>query len=314
MPALIVAFLVSCTGPAQPDDSTIQALDMRVDFTTDHANTIRFDSPDYVVPPYTDQTMCAFDTYDGDEAAITWAGFYQNMDFGHHVVLMASTADPDKWPDGTVADCTETDAEIMTEARPFLFAGDLTGGLLPEMVLPEGMAVKMKAGTRFVIQSHHINTTADSILVNDAVFLELVEVEEVETFAAPWVHVQTDFEVPPGETLAIEVTCAFDDDVYLLSLLGHLHEWGKSYSVDYNKADGSVERVYEIPEWDLEYRDAPPINVYEPGEFQVKAKESFTTVCEWSNTTDEPLGFPVEMCATVGFAYPQTVALVCEPD
>ena len=305
--------LLSCTG-ADPIDSSFDGVDMRIEHATERDNTIRFDSPDYIVPAYTDQTLCYFDTYAGDETGIIWGGFFQNMDVGHHVVLMASTADPDAWPDGTVQDCTETDADIMTEARPFLFAGDLTGALQPEMVLPDGMAVKMKAGTRFVIQSHHINTTADDILVNDTVFLQLQDVATVETWTAPWVHVQTQFEVPPHDSLEITVTCSFDDDVYLLSLLGHLHEWGSRYAVDYNKADGSTERVYDIPQWDLQYRDAPPINVYAPGEFQVKAGESFTTTCAWENDTDEPLGFPVEMCATVGFAYPQTVALVCEPD
>jgi len=305
--------LLACAG-TPPDDTHFDGVDLRIDHQTDRDNTIRFDSPDYVVPPYADQTMCTFATYEGEEAAIRWAGFFQNLEVGHHVVLMASTADPDEWPDGAVANCTETDADIMTEARPFLFAGDLSGGLQPEMVLPEAMAVKLKSGTRFVVQSHHINTTGEPILVNDTVFLQLDDVDAVETWTAPWVHVQTDFEIPPQESLEIEVTCAFDDDVHVLSLLGHLHEWGTTYAVDYNKEDGTTERIYDIPQWDVQYRDAPPINVYQPGEFPVKAGESFTTTCAWTNDTDEPLGFPVEMCATVGFAYPQTVALVCEPD
>ncbi|HHO52124.1 MAG TPA: hypothetical protein ENK18_14930 [Deltaproteobacteria bacterium] len=302
---------VTLTGSSS---TQAEAVDHTIEWTTDRPGAVAFLSPIYTVPPYTDQTMCYFDTYDGEEAAVFWAGFYQNLDFGHHVVLMSSEADEDDWPDGTIADCTETSAEIMVDARPFLFASDLTGALQPEMNLPEGMAVKLKEGTRFVIQSHHINTTGDPILVNDAVFLETRDVSEVETFAAPWVHTETDLEIPPGESLSLEVDCAFDEDVTLLSLLGHLHEWGTSYAVDHHRADGSVERLYDIPEWDVQYRDAPPINTYEADPFPVAAGERFVTTCSWYNDTDEPLTFPYEMCATVGFAYPLTVPIICEPD
>ena len=138
--------------------------------------------------------------------------------------------------------------------------------------------------------------------------------EEVETFAAPWVHTETDFVIPPGEEMSLELSCAFEEDVHLLSLLGHLHEWGTGYSVVYNREDGSSENIYDIPTWDVLFRDAPPTNLWEPGEFPVKAGESFTTTCSWHNDTDEPLTFPYEMCATVGFAYPLTVSMICEPD
>ena len=245
-------------------------------------------------------------------SASSGAGFYQNLNFGHHVVLMASTADEDDWPDGTIANCTETDADIMVDARPFLFAGDLTGALQPEMNLPEGMAVKLKANQRFVIQSHHINTTDKPILVNDAVFLDPKPVAEVETWAAPWVHTQTDLNIPPGEHTEI-VDCTFDTDVNLLSMLGHLHEWGSAYKVEQIDGDGTATTLYDIPEWDVEYRDAPPVETYGVGNFPVTAGDTFRTTCSWNNDTDEPLGFPHEMCATVGFAYPLVAPIICEP-
>lgn len=297
------------------DDPGKKVLDQRVEWTTDRENTIAFFTPDYEVPPYTDQTMCVFDTYEGGEVAIPWAGFYQNLEWGHHVVLMASEADEDDWPDGTIANCTDANADIMIDSRPFLFAADLSGNLQPEMVLPEGMAVKLNAGERFVIQSHHINTTDKPILVNDAVFLQTEPIDVVETWAAPWVHTQTDFSIAPGETRSEVVDCTFDQDVTLLSLLGHMHEWGVSYAVDHFPATTptSAQRIYDIPSWDVAFRDAPPIETYAMGQFPVAAGDRFVTTCTWENTTDAPLEFPHEMCATVGFAYPLLTPVICEP-
>jgi hypothetical protein len=301
--------LLSACG-ADPD--AVEPVDETIVWETDRENTIRFDSPVYEVPPYADQTMCVFGSYDGGDVGITWAGFYQNMNYGHHVVLMASEADEDEWPDGTVADCTKTDAAIMVDARPFLFAADLVDGSAPEMILPDGMGVKLKERTRFVIQSHHINPTDQPILVNDTVFLQITDVDTVETWTAPWVHTETDMVIEPGADATAEVTCTFDEDVYLLSLLGHLHEWGTAYEVDHHKLDGAIDRVYEVPQWDVAYRDAPPITFYQPGERLIRAGESFTTRCSWHNDTPDPLTFPTEMCATVGFAYPLVVPIICE--
>ena len=310
---LVLTAISACTADVALDEGdTFDGVDATIEWTTDRNNVVAFHTPEYDIPPYTDQTLCYFDTYSGEEAGVFWAGFYQNVAYGHHVVLMSSSADEDDWPDGTIADCTTTDATIMTEARPFLFASDVTGERQPEMLLPEGMAVKLNAGERFVIQSHHINTTDTSIRVNDAVFLQTGAIDTVDTFAAPWVHTQTDLNLPIGHSVEV-VDCAFDQDLTLLSMLGHLHEWGSAYAIDHVDLDGVSNRVYDIPEWSVEFRDAPPVNVYEMGEFEVKAGERLVTTCEWENDTDGPLGFPHEMCATVGFAYPLAVTVICEP-
>ncbi len=70
---------------------------------------------------------------------------------------------------------------------------------------------------------------------------------------------------------------------------------------------------YKLRVGDVQFRDAPPINTYEVGAFPVAAGERFATTCSWHNDTDAPLTFPTEMCATVGFAYPLTVPIVCDP-
>jgi hypothetical protein len=316
MPRVLVflSFLSFLSFACQPGmEDSPEVFDATVDWTTDVPDAIAVQTGVYEIPPYTEQMLCAFATYSGDDVGIVRAEFYQNQSFGHHVLLMQSEADEDDWPDGTVADCTDSNPDIMVDSRPFLFAQDVEEGSAPLMTLPEGLAVELEAGTRFVIQSHYMNTTPQAIQVNDAVFLEPTDPDLVETWAAPWVHAQTDFLIPAGDALSLEVECTFDRDVYLLSLFGHMHQWGTSYSVDHLKVDESVERIYDIPEWYERYRYPPPIQAFELYSFPLKTGEHFVTTCAWHNDTDEDLVFPFEMCATVGFAYPLTATLICQP-
>lgn len=120
----------------------------------------------------------------------------------------------------------------------------------------------------------------------------------------------------PLRKASIDFTCEFEADLSVLFMGGDMHEYGKSFSVDWNKSNADVERVYDIPEWDVWMRDAPPYEEYGVGVFDVTAGESFTTTCNWHNTGDSSVNFPSEMCATFGMAYPAEYPMICvvEPD
>ena len=88
-------------------------------------------------------------------------------------------------------------------------------------------------------------------------------------------------------------------------------EVGGRTGCEFFEEDGNF--IYEIAQWEPEYRDRPPVNEYEDGEFTVQAGDTFTTSCTWDNTTEAPLGFPEEMCVTFGFAYESKLPLICAP-
>ena len=308
MPFLL---LLACQ-PENPSDSAepaVQPADMRETYPETDADLL-LEPADIVVEPYTDQQVCWFTTYTGPDVGIYDGVFRQSQAFGHHVIVMRTNADEDDFPDGTAMDCEDGE---MTDMEPFVLPSEVEAVGLTYLELPGGMANKLKSGERLLVQSHHINTTGEPVLVNDRIELFTMPVDEVETFVAPLAHTSTNLAVQPGEHTR-QVTCEFEDDHNFLYVLGHMHEWGASFSIDYNKEDGSTERIYEIADWDILYRDLPPITRYADGEFQVKAGESFTTTCTWLNDTEEVLGFPEEMCVTTAMVYPATVALVCDED
>lgn len=316
--ALVVFFLAGCHR-GDTDDSRgdgLDALDLRREFPAAPENGLQYLSPDLVIPAYTEKEFCTFFTYEGPTMGMDFQGMYQS-EYGHHATLNGTNADPEEYPDGAVMDCTEPDSLPMTNLDPLFIGGTAVefsvGDHDAELGLPDGMAVRLPEGQRVILQSHYVNTSPDDILVADAVNVGLVPEDEVETWVGAFVHTNTTFSLPPGESTTITVECTWEDELNLLFLTGHLHEWGSAIKVEHIRGD-VTETVYDVPAWDPLYRDAPPYNVYDEGEYTVQPGDVFRTTCTWFNDLDQALDFPSEMCATAMMAYPSKVPLVCEPD
>lgn len=303
-------FLLALACTKTPDDTAPPVVDLREEYPAPPEGGLSFATPDFEIPPLSERQMCYLTTYTGPTVGVNAGNFMQNEDFGHHVLIMVSNEDEDDYPDGSSWDCTATEDLRMENLEPILFTQRREGADF-DMELPENMAVKLREGSRILMQSHYLNTSENPILVNDQINLVVLPEAEVETWAAPWAHTKTNLSIPPGE-YSQEITCTFEQDTYLLNTSGHMHEWGVNFTLDMHKLDGSTERIYEIPEWDIQYRDVPPQDFYEPGAMLVRAGESFTSTCTWFNDTDSNLDFPHEMCAAAGMAYPTVVPIICD--
>jgi hypothetical protein len=316
--ALTTLMLIGCTSDGQgdpaPKDSDTEAVDLRREFPDAPEGGIQLLTPDYTIEAFSEAQFCWFTRWDGGDIGINYQATYQS-DNGHHVVLLKTLADEDDFPDDAVFDCSDKDTLPMTDMEPIIFGrGIESAGTDNESTLElgEGMAVNLNEGTRMIVQSHYVNPTPDAILVKDAINLGLIPEDQVEIWAAPFAHTVLDFEIPAGEIATIEFDCTWEDDATVLFLGGHMHDWGKAFSLDWTSGD-TTERIYEVEEWNVEYRDRPPIHEYGDGDFTVAAGDVFSTSCTWDNTTDHTLGFPEEMCVTFGFAYESKLPLICAP-
>lgn len=308
---MILALLLACAGNdpgTDPDD----AVDLRLteaDLPELSAGQFAWWGPDTVVEPYQDVMSCVFGTYEGEDVGLTEFAVYQSP-YGHHLQLMGTTLSPVDAADEAVLDCTETSSLAMSDLEPLMLPTS-TNYSSVDFDLPDGMAVKLDHGQRYVLQSHWINTDDEPVRLQDAAIFTTVPVEAVETWAAPLVANHTTFEIPPGESASLSFDCAYDQDFNILALLGHMHEHGKSFATEVVDPQGDVERVYEIPEWEASYRDAAPQDWYEAGELVLRAGDTLRTHCEWFNDTDTVLDFPAEMCVTVTVAYPSLTPVIC---
>ncbi len=322
----LAALLAGCSTEEANDkvgDSgagEVDAVDLRRSFpdppSDGSTEMLVYEPPDYIIPAYAEKQFCWFGTYDGPEVGIVYNAMYQAPS-GHHVVMLTTSADPDVYPDGEVFDCTEAGSFPMEDMDPnFIGSGELQeteDGSQGEFWLPDGMGAVLKPGQRYVIQSHYVNYQGDDILVNDRMVYGVKPAAEIQTWAAPVIHVATDLSIPAGQEHSTSFECEFEDDYNVLFLGGHMHEYGTRFSLDHIKEDGSEEVLYDIPVWDPVMRDAPPFNDYLDAPLAVKAGESWRTNCTWFNTEDHALGFPSEMCVTFAMAYPARVAVTCDP-
>ena len=320
---LMTMMLTACTGqddPGQDADSGTgaDALDLRRDFPdppASDAEMLIFEPPAYTIPAFGEKQFCWFGTYEGPEVGIVYNAMYQAPS-GHHVVMLTTTADPDVYPDDEVFDCTEQDALPMTDMDPnFIGSGELVqtdAGPQGEFWLPDGMGAVMKPGTRYVIQSHYVNYEPEDILVNDRMVYGVLPADQIETWAAPVINVKSDMSIPPGQEYSMSFECEFEEDINILFLGGHMHEYGTQFSLDHIKGDGTEETLYDIPVWDPYMRDAPPFNRYLDDPLELEAGDRWRTNCTWFNTEDHELAFPSEMCVTFAMAFPARVTITCD--
>ena len=284
-------------------------LDLRREFPDAPDGGIEIRAPYIEVPPYSQAFWCYWGTYTGPDVGVTYFAPLQSEGYDHHNILREVTEDGEE--DGLMEICPASDD--MYDFAPLIEATGVEPA--PDVVnwleMPDGVAMKLRKNQKWVLDMHYINPTGCTLLVNNAVNIGTLPEDDVEQWAAPLRMDAGIVELPPQQDTTIEFDCEWPMDLTVLSVGSHMHGYGTHYTVDHLKEDGSTDRIYEVDPWDPEYRDFPVIRSYEDGGLEVKAGESFRTSCNWSNTTDEVIGFPDEMCTTMIAAYPLDDAMTC---
>lgn len=143
-------------------------------------------------------------------------------------------------------------------------AMDSTGGFgqmlaiyapgMPPWVYPEGTAMHVKAGSRFVFQMHYTpNGTAQRD--QSYVGLKLAPAESVRRKARYGMALNVAIEIPPhAEDYPITSMSKFRRDTLLLSLFPHMHYRGKSFRFVAEYPDGSSEILLDVPRYDFNWQ------------------------------------------------------------
>lgn len=246
-------------------------------------------------PPGGDKQICHYLEPTTEELWVKAFDSFQGK-FGHHLIIFKAriTESP-----GTIRDCTS--AEDMIRLSPII--SSIQFGLER---FPEGMAIRVPAGTQIVLQQHYVNTAEKPIRVRDVAYMETVPAEEVEIPAGFFGISDIDFELAPqaDDVQKVAFECEVPRDMKLLLAGPHMHEWGTDFVAEMGPVD-AMEEVIRIDEWESWMRDEPPVTKWSMEEpFELKAGDMMRTVCNFRNTTNKKLIFPEEMCSTYGYYYP----------
>lgn len=302
---------VAGENPASESVTTTEAvLDYRTDPGEPPANGFQLKMPAAEVAPYTDQTLCYYGTYNGPSMGVPYYEWFQDIHYGHHFMMLA--ADPsDNHADGDIIPCADPDGSGMAAQRPLFQGTEAKSVLNGKMVLPEGKAVHLHQGQRWIMQSHYVNSSAHTLLVQDSVNVWTVPEAEVTDWVSAFVFNNSLFTLPLG-TSTLQVDCTWTRPVTVITLMGHLHDWGTRFSVDHKKMDGSTKRIYEIPDWDPDWTYEPQVKFFADGSLTTRTGDVFSTQCSWDNQSGEELEFPKEMCVAIGMAYPLDMPILCD--
>jgi peroxiredoxin len=155
------------------------------------------------------------------------------------------------------------------------------------MVLPEGYAKRIAAGSKLVFQMHYTpnGTPQEDRSAVGLVFADPATVRwQVHTDEA----VNRRFQIPPGaEDYKIEATRPFAQDTLLLALFPHMHLRGKAFRYTAIYADGTREILLDVPRYDFNWQ-----NTYEFVEPKRMPRGS-RLLCEaWYDNSEKNLANP----------------------
>ena len=225
--------------------------------------------------------------------------FEQNMDVldvrgyqtigGHHSVVFTSSLQE---PVGTSRVCTDADN---TSIGAFLGGpeGD-TGDSIP---LPKGTAFRVRQGQTVMLNTHFINASREAIDGYSVIDIKFAEVDESRIIASLFPIGGMNWEVPPLAEHEFDTECVVPERLELVGASSHMHDWGNRQITEIRRASGEVIVLREDPTWTYEMQFNAPWTFWDIEEpIIIEPGDTVRTRCTWSNTTDEPLAYPREMC------------------
>ncbi len=126
---------------------------------------------------------------------------------------------------------------------------------MPPVVWPEGLALRIPAGSKLVFQSHYTpNGTAQSDLSEAGLLLADPKTVKQEVTIAP--GMTDDFEIPPGDKdYRVETSRRMAQDSWLYTLAPHMHFRGKSFRYTAYYPDGGEEILLDVPRYDFNWQN-----------------------------------------------------------
>jgi hypothetical protein len=251
-----------------------------------------FYTPILKLEPGADVTECTYlsTITDKDLFVHTTRGTESKM--GHHALLFYSTTSVEPHTEVCAGQSMETLRQMIGGA-----GGEGQATWTP----PDNVGTIVPKGSQFVLQSHWINTSVDTLDVQAMMITEPGKDGPGRIEAGTLTVLDVGFQVPPMGAGNTTTECTFDSAHHLLMSIGHEHEWGTHVHAEVTRTSGAVEQLFDRAFSPHDTFD-PPINGYSVDQPLVFSKgDKIRMSCEWQNTTTEALGFPREMCVFFGF-------------
>lgn len=170
-----------------------------------------------------------------------------------------------------------------------------------DLTFPEGVAVKIPAGTQLQLNLHLFNTTADPLSGVSGTLVKTVPASEVKQVAEMILPGTFSIAVPPNGTQTVEGTCKFPGASTIATVWPHMHKYGTHMKVSYEGA-GGTKVLHDGPFSFGEQKNYP----IEP--LLVAPGEAIRIECTYQNPTSNTITWgdssESEMCFAGIYRYP----------
>lgn len=217
----------------------------------------------------------------------------------HHTFL---TMGPPSGPDG-VTQCEATE----NHGKSIFGSGVGTNPI----EYPEGVAIKVEAGSQMLLNLHLFNATADELSGTSGTKMLPIDESEVEFIGQSLTAGAFDLSLPPHQESSVSGSCTVSSNTTVFAVQPHMHQLGKHMKV---VAESSVdgEQVLHDAPYDFEQQLYYPV-----APLQLSAGDSVQFECTWENTTDRTVGFGDssldEMCFVALYRFPAEGSDFCNP-
>ena len=206
----------------------------------------------------------------------------------HHTVV---TFEPDPTvPDGV------TPCSALSNAPNMIYGSGV--GTEP-LVLPEGVAVRIPAGSQVLVNLHLFNSSAETLTGTSGIEVVTLAEASVEHDAEVVLGGPVAFSIPArSEGHVIQGGCTMRQDVHLFALMPHMHELGTFMQVE---VEGTLlhEGPYSFDDQRYRVLDEPLL---------VSAGTRVGVTCTYDNPTSSGVSFGdstrQEMCFALLYRYP----------
>ena len=214
----------------------------------------------------------------------------------HHTLLLRT---PSPVPDGEQA-CGPTLGADMLHA---------SGVGSDDLTFPDGVAVKVPAGTQLMLNLHLFNTTAGPLSGVSATLVQTMKASDVTQVAELVLGGSTQISVPPNGSQTVHATCTFQSTATISTVWPHMHMIGTHMKVTYQGASGT--KVLEDAPYSFSDQKNYPITPV-----TVAPGENILIDCTYQNPTSQTIYWgdssKSEMCFAGLYLYPAPNGIMCQ--
>jgi hypothetical protein len=257
------------------------------------------------VPAGVETTQCIVVPL-GNTEPVVMNGYTINLSEGSHHLIVYLTSDMEQ--DDPI-NCIPFSGLATGSDSPIVFANKKS----ETWAFPSGVAVGLPANQMIKIEGHYINTTASDLQGTGNVTFDTVPASTAPAYQAAGFDFfgTTKISIPPNSTFSTgPIFQKALAGTHLITVTTHQHRLGTGAAIWASAAPGDMSNQLTD---DLDWSN-PSWKPIAP-QFDFDGTNGLTYQCDWTNTTDETVGFGEsaldEMCFVGGYYYPSQGLDLC---